>query len=49
MNRLSILTVVAAVALWTAPAWAQLANGGFESPITTDGPPFVGSCVSCGT
>ena len=36
--------VVAAMALAAAPASAQLlANGGFEQPVTTDGPPFVGS------
>jgi len=43
MNRFTRLAAVAVIALSTAPAWAQLANGGFESPITTDGPPFVGS------
>ena len=30
-------------ALATSGARAQLANGGFEDPVTTDGPPFVGS------
>jgi hypothetical protein len=34
------------MALGAAPAWAQLANGGFEQPVTTDGPPFVGSWES---
>jgi len=44
MNRITIhAAAVALVAIMTAPAWAQLANGGFESPITTDGPPYVGS------
>jgi len=36
--------VVAVLALAATPAAAQLlANGGFEQPVTTDGPPFVGS------
>jgi len=35
---------IALLALVAPPAWGQsLANGGFEVPITTDGPPFVGS------
>jgi hypothetical protein len=44
MNRLTFhAAALGLLVLVTAPAWAQLANGGFESPITTDGPPFVGS------
>src|SRR5882724_5162388 len=35
---------VVAVAIGVSPASANLlANPGFESPVTTDGPPFVGS------
>jgi len=35
---------IALVILGAPRAWGQsLANGGFEDPVTTDGPPFVGS------
>src|SRR3954451_5052008 len=43
---------IALSALVAPPAWGQsLANGGFEVPITTDGPPCVGSwgAVTSGT
>jgi hypothetical protein len=48
MKPLRFLVVAAlfvtALALAAAPASAQLlANGGFEQPVTTDGPPYVGS------
>ena len=43
MNRFTVYAAATVLAaLWAAPASAQLANGGFEDPITADGAPFVG-------
>lgn len=42
--KLFAASALVLIALVTRPASAQmLANGGFEEPVTTDGPPFVGS------
>jgi len=46
MQRLKTCVVVAAAAALVANGYAaanQFANPGFEDPITSDGPPFVGS------
>jgi hypothetical protein len=42
-NYRAALAIVV-VALAAVPAWAaSVSNGGFEDPVTADGPPFVGS------
>lgn len=42
MRQVAFASFTAGVVVVAGLAQAQLANGGFEDPITSDGPPFVG-------
>ena len=42
LTNFHFLSVFAALSLAASPVAAQIVNGGFEAPVTSDGPPFVG-------